>query len=401
MVYQTQETQAKEVIERLKNAGAESVCLWLHTSQLHPDNKNPNKMNMIAHLLKPLTDTTVCRLFFLHGGDILIIGTPDIRQKSDAYIDRIRRVLSTDAFVQSVGSDFMTTYCVLLHADLLLSALTSAKNDLPAQDITTVWPQVSEKANGVSVSDVMTNDVVLGLTPTAKQTICRLYFPDKNKLAGHLNMPLFSLTGQVWAECIRMIWKRNTDLFRHYNENPLPAFIYFNVSDITTSGFDLFMQNRTGKTIVCLSAEEILTNPNAFSAFKKLHANRVEWALIFTHGDNLSLIDFSKIKPNYICVPFFDGLTEQLPEKIHKNTVIITGLKSDKDLLDLLRNGFSYFQGPVVNLILGASCQQKCPYGDTCTDGLCQRIWTGKINQHQCVFPDFRNRFILDEQEGA
>ena len=140
---------------------------------------------------------------------------------------------------------------------------------------------------------------------------------------------------------------------------------------------------------------------DAFSALKKLHANRVEWALVFTHGDNLSLIDFSKIKPDYVCVPFFEGIVEQMPDKIKKNTVIITGLKSDKDLLDLLRCGFSYFQGSVVNLILGASCQQNCPYGDTCTDGLCQRIWTGKINQNQCVFPDFRNRFILDEQEGA
>ena len=401
MVYQTQEVQAKEVIERLKNAGAESVCLWLHTSQLHPDNKNPNKMNMIAHLLKPLTDTTVCRLFFLHGGDILIIGTPDIRQKSDVYIDRIRRVLSTDTFVQSVGSDFVTAYSVLLHADLLLSALASVKDDLPAQDIGDIWPQISERASVLFPTDVMTNDVVLGLTPTAKQTVCRLYFPDKNKLATGVQLPLFSLTGQVLSECIRMVWKRNVDLFRHYNENPLPAFVYFNVSDITEAGFDLFMQGRSGKTVVCLNAEEILTCADAFSALKKLHANRVEWALVFTHGDNLSLIDFSKIKPDYVCVPFFEGIVEQMPDKIKKNTVIITGLKSDKDLLDLLRCGFSYFQGSVVNLILGASCQQNCPYGDTCTDGLCQRIWTGKINQNQCVFPDFRNRFILDEQEGA
>ena len=65
MAYYTQETLAIQTIERLKNAGADSICLWLHTSQLEPENKNLNKMNMIVHLLNPLEKTTVYKLFFL------------------------------------------------------------------------------------------------------------------------------------------------------------------------------------------------------------------------------------------------------------------------------------------------------------------------------------------------
>lgn len=399
MVYQTQETQAQEVISRLKTAGVDSVCLWMHTSQLQAENKNPNKMNMIAHLLKPLGQMGGCRLFFLHGGDILIIGGADIQQKSEPFLDRVYRVLSHDTFIQSVGMDFYTIYPILMHADLLITALKSAKNNRPHRDMTLLWHTLTPKLETIMPQDVMTKDVILNLTPTSRQTVARLCVPDMEKLSGLLHMPTYLLSGQMRSACVQMIWHKNSDLSQYYNAHPLPAFIYFNMTDVLSDSFELFMKSRHQKTIVCLSAEEILTNEHSFDTLKKLHTLRVPWALHFTHGETVALIDFSKVKPEYVCVPFFEDLSDHIPMGLDKKRIIITRLKSDTHLLDLLRNGFSFFCGPIVDLLLGASCQQKCPYGDTCLPDLCQRIWTGKVSASQCVFPDFREKFILSEQE--
>ena len=70
-------------------------------------------------------------------------------------------------------------------------------------------------------------------------------------------------------------------------------------------------------------------------------------------------------------------------------------------LLTALKSGYSYFSGSVIDLILGTACQNHCPYGDTCTPDLCQNIWTDKIAPSQCVFADFRTKFIYEESEDV
>jgi hypothetical protein len=75
--------------------------------------------------------------------------------------------------------------------------------------------------------------------------------------------------------------------------------------------------------------------------------------------------------------------------------------ETQKMLLDALRLGYTYFSGKVLNLILGNACQKRCPYGDTCSEELCAQIWTGKASDTQCVFNDFRTKFIYEEQENT
>lgn len=402
MVYQTQEMLAKETINRLKTAGADTLCLWLHTSQLNAENKNPNKLNMIAHLLEPLSQTTICRQFFLQSGDILLIGTLDLETLVTPHIERIRCVLNDDAFVQTAGNDFFTAYPILTHSDLLISALSSVSSDIPTVDAHTLWEQITPKMETTPLTDVMSCDTVLCLTPQSRQTICKMFLPDIAKMAGQLHIPTATLTGTVKLGCIRQMFSRNSDLFEYYNTNVLPSFIYFNAFDITKAGFDLFMQARSQKTVVCLSAEEMLSDFSSFaSAIKKLNANRVSWALVFLYGENLGLVDFSRIKPEWICVPYCKKLLETLPAGLKKNNVILTHIDTDNALLETLKQGYRYFCGKVVNLILGAACQQHCPYGDTCATDLCRRIWTQKAPQKQCVFEEFRTRFILNETESA
>lgn len=401
-MYQTQETLAKETVQRLKNAGADSVCIWLHTSQLASENKNINKLNMITHLLKPLEKTTVYRLFFLRNNDILLIGTPDLPQAAEPHLERIQRVLSDDAFIQTAGKDFFTVYAILTHADLLMSALTSSDNLPVSFDNAVIWEKVAPRLKTLSALDALRPDTVLHLTPHQKQTVCRLFLPDYRKLTNALRLPANALNHTIAAECIRHIWTNNNELFRTYNTNPLPSFIYFNISDITTSGFDLFMQARTGKTVICLGAEELLSdNPNINSALKKLHSNRISWALTSFSGNTLTLIDYTKIKPDFVCWPCPVGLPAEIPVGLKKNKVILTHISSQETLLTALRAGYTHFSGKIIDLILGTACQKNCPYGDTCAPDLCQHIWTEKIPQTQCVFSDFRTKFIYDEHEDV
>lgn len=402
MVYQTQEMMAKDVIGRLKTAGADTMCLWLHTSQLSAENKNPNKINMIAHLLEPLTQATVCRAFFLQSKDILLIGSPDLETMAMPQIERIRRVLSDDAFVQSAGNDFWTAYPILTHSDLLISALGNASHEMPVVKAPSLWERLEPQLNAVQISEVVSVDTVLKLTPQNRQTVCKLYLPSQEKIASILRMPKIALNGIVGAGCIRQIWNRNSDLFNYYNSNVLPSFIYFNALDVMKSGFDLFMGAREQKTIICLSAEELLSDADDFMmAVKKMHVNRVSWALCFRYAENLDLIDFTKIRPDWVCVPYLDDFSNELPVGLKKEKIILTGVDVDSVLLEALRQGFSYFSGRVVNLILGTSCQQRCPYGDTCAQDVCRHIWTGKVSDKQCVFEEFRTRFILNECEDV
>ncbi len=399
-MYQTQETLAKETIIRLKNAGADSVCLWLHTSQLTAENKNINKLNMIAHLLKPLEKTTVYRPFFLCNNDILLIGTPDLPQSAEPQIERIRRVLSDDTFIQTAGRDFFTIYPILTHADLLVSALSSHNSTPVSFDNTTVWEQITPRLKSLSPIDVLRPRTVLHLTPQGKKTICRLYLPNRKKLTEALRLPPNALSGTIGVACIRHIWEQNDSLFQTYNANSLPSFIYFNVSDIIKAGFDLFMQARTGKTVICLSAEDILSdNPDTNKALKKLHANRVSWALTSLNSETWEWIDYTKIKPDFVCVPYSDTVSTDLPTGLKKDKIILTHIHSQEKLLDALRLGYSYFSGAVIDLILGSVCQKQCPYGDTCAPDLCKHIWTDKIPDTQCVFSDFRTKFIYEECE--
>lgn len=402
MAYHTQETLAIQTIERLKNASADSVCLWLHTSQLESENKNLNKMNMIVHLLKPLEKTTVFKPFFLQNGDILLIGAPNLPETAEPHIERIRRVLSDDPFVQNAGADFFTIYPILTHADLLINALSSSQMDLPPLDPSIIWKKISQPLGNLSPADVMIPQTVLRLLPDKKQTVCRLYLPDYQKIAEKVRMPIKTLDGAIGLQCVRTIWTKTNELCDTYNANPLPAFVYFNISDIIKSGFDLFMQARTGKTVICISGEEILSNhPDTNTALKKLHTNRVPWAIVFTHTDNLELFDFTKQKPTFVCLPCAETAPISLPNGLKKDQIILTNIHTQKMLLEALRTGYTYFSGKVVNLILGSACQKNCPYGDTCTEDLCSQIWTGKTADFHCVFNDFRTKFIYEEQDNT
>ena len=402
MAYHTQETLAIQTIERLKNASADSICLWLHTSQLESENKNLNKMNMIVHLLKPLEKTTVFKPFFLQNGDILLIGAPNLPEMAEPHIERIRRVLSDDPFVQNAGSDFFTIYPILTHADLLMNALSSSQMELPPLDPSVIWKKIAQPLGTLSPADVMTPQTVLRLMPDKKQTVCRLYLPDYQKIAEKLRMPIKTLDRAIGLQCVRTIWTKTNELCDTYNANPLPAFVYFNISDIVKSGFDLFMQARTGKTVICISGEEILSNhPDTNTALKKLHANRVPWAIAFTHADNLDLFDFTKQKPTFVCLPCSEIAPASLPNGLKKDQIILTNIHTQKMLLEALRTGYTYFSGKVVNLILGSACQKNCPYGDTCAEDLCSQIWTGKMADAHCVFNDFRTKFIYQEQDNA
>ena len=402
MAYHTQETLAIQTIDRLKNASADSVCLWLHTSQLESENKNLNKMNMIIHLLKPLEKTTVYKPFFLQNGDILLIGAPNLSEMAEPHIERIRRVLDDDPFVKNAGSDFFTVYPILTHADLLVNALSSSQMELPPLEPTIIWKKATQLLTDLSPAEVVSPQTVLRLMPDKKQTVCRLYLPDYQKIAEKLRMPVKTLDGAIGLQCVRTIWTKTNELCDMYNANPLSAFVYFNISDITKSGFDLFMQARTGKTVICISAEEILSNhPDTNSALKKLHANRVSWAIVFSHSENLDLFDFTKQKPTFVCLPCAQTPPSSLPNGLKKEQIILTNVHRQKVLLDALRIGYTYFSGNVTNLILGTACQKNCPYGDTCSEELCAQIWTGKTSDSQCVFNDFRTKFIYEEQENA
>lgn len=402
MAYHTQEALAIQTIERLKNAAADSICLWLHTSQLERENKNLNKMNMIVHLLSPLEKTTVYKPFFLQTGDILLIGAPNLPETAEPHIERIRRVLSDDPFVKSAGADFFTIYPILTHADLLVNALSSSQLELPPLEPSVIWKKISQPLSNLSPTDVMIPQTVLRLMPNKKQTVCRLYLPNYQKIAEKLRMPVKTLDGAIGLQCVRAIWNKTNELCDTYNANPLPSFVYFNISDIAKSGFDLFMQARTGKTVICVSGEEILSGqPDTNTAFKKLHANRVPWAIVFTHADNLDLFDFTRQKPTFVCLPCMDAPLSSLPNGLRKDQIILTNLNTQKVFLEALRLGYTYFSGKVVNLILGNACQKNCPYGDTCSEELCTQIWTGKAPDSQCVFSDFRTKFIYEEQENA
>ena len=400
MAYYTQETLAIQTIERLKNAGADSICLWLHTSQLENENKNLNKMNMIVHLLNPLEKTTVYKLFFLQSGDILLIGAPNLHEMAEPHIERIRRVLSDDPFVKNAGADFVTVYPILTHADLLTNALSSSQTELPPLDPSVIWKKIAPQLNNVSLAEMITPQTVLQVLPNLKKTTCRLYLPDYQKISEKLHLPLKTLDGGIGLQCVRLIWTKTNELCDIYNANPLPAFVYFNLSDIIKSGFDLFMQARTGKTVICINAEDILSNqPDINTALKKLHANRIPWAMTFTHADNLDLIDFTKQKPNFVCLPCTDMPPASCPTGLTKKQIILTNVHTEKILLEGLRLGYCYFCGKVINLLLGNACQKHCPYGDTCSEELCSRIWTEKVSDSQCVFGDFRNKFIYEEHE--
>ncbi|MBR5129659.1 MAG: hypothetical protein IKV03_00330 [Alphaproteobacteria bacterium] len=402
MVYQIQETMAIETIDRLKDAGVDSVCLWLHTSQLESENKNLNKMNMIVHLLSPLSKTSVYKLFFLQTGDILLIGSPNLTEMAQPHIERILRVLNDDPFIKNAGADFFTTYPILTHADLLVNALSSSQTEMPIFEASAIWRKILPTLETLSPADVMTPRTVLHLKPNLKQTICRLYLPDYQKISEKLRIPTKSLDGSIGLQCIRHIWKRTNELCDIYNKNPLASFVYFNISDIIKSGFDLFMQARTGKTIICINAEEILSHcPDTNTALKKLHANRIPWAITFTHTDNLELIDFTKIKPTFVCISCPENPPTSLPAGLKKTHIILTNINTEKVLLEALRLGYAYFSGKVINLILGNACQKHCPYGDTCAEDLCSQIWTEKTSDTHCVFSDFRTKFIYEEQENT
>lgn len=400
MTYQTQESQAKFVIGRLKSAGAGAECIWIHTAELQPENKNPNKMNMIAHLLTPLTQQGNCRAFFLNGKDILLIGLTGLANQCLPYIDRIRRVLADDPFIRTAGSDFFTVYPIETHADLLMSALSApmpAIQNHPADGF--MYETVLTGIKNIRLKDVLSASPILQLTPAVKKNIGLLYRLDFKKIAHQMSVPQNLLTGALRTLIRAEVFKNHdADL---YNDTPITSFIPFNPQEVTTETFDLFLRAGTGQTVICFSAESLLDRTPFTAALKKLHTDRLPMALYFENKTALPLMDFTKIKPDFVCVPYSDGLQNPLPAGLKAASVIVTDIETDKQLMNVLKWGYSLVQGKTPELILGALCQKNCPYGDTCAPGLCGGIWAGQTPAAQCVFPNFRTHYVFEERGDA
>lgn len=396
MTYQTQESQAKSLIERLKSAGFRADCVWIHTAQLQPENKNPNKMNMIAHLLTPLAQTYMCRVFFLNGGDILLIGRENLAVACAPYIERIRRVLADDAFIKTAGADFFTLYDVTAQADLLIAALSGPVPTMQQMSAQPLYECLLPAAGRLKAAETLSVSPVLQLTPTLKKSIGLLYYFDTAKAARRLHIPP-SLINGTWHGYMRTEVCRQTADYQLYSKNQ-PAFIPFGVEEITGEMFDLFLHTRSAPTIVCLSAETLLQGEGT-PALKKLHTHRQPFAVMFENATNFPVTDITKIKPDFIGVPYAELLAEPLPTGIKASSVIVTRIDTQDQLTNVLKWGYNLVQGKIPALIVGALCQRHCPYGDTCADQLCQRIWSGQMAPSQCVFPDFRAHYIFEEKE--
>lgn len=395
MNYQTPESLSKQIIARLSTSGIDATALWLHTSGLSAQNKIPTKLNMLAHLLAPVTSAIPARLVFLSNNDILLVGTRDLTTLSMPQIDRIKQVLSDDPFIKEEQAPFYTLYQLPEHAGNILSKLSDLTVPV-IQEKAPLFEQIQARLCEVPITEIVIQRGVLQLTPRVKKHVFNLYDMNMKKLIKTINSPdepSSWLISYFYKEAL----EKNMEQFDFYNQFMGSAFIPFCVSDITTKTFDVFMQAIQKPIFVCLAAEDILLNEEAFfAALDKLKRCGYAWCLTHATTDCFTLMNLNDLHPDFMCIPWDDALAK-MPLTYPKENIILTQITYEGDLTRALQSGFSLFQGKLISRILAHACRKACPYGDTCSSELCERVASLEVPTSQCVFPKFRSEFLYEE----
>lgn len=395
MTYQTPELLAKQVIDRLAASQVDGAAVWIHTAHLSPENRHPRKMNMLAHLLMPLTQSGSCRPFFLTNNDILLIGMIDLQTKILPIIEQMRGVLSDDAFVTQNPASFFTVFNLKTGRELLLSGLDTLSCTPPVQTQSDLYPQVQSIFKKKDLTLFVHRRPVLHLTPKLKKHTLTLCTPD---VAGLLNTT-------ITDTALLPAWMKDSfeaDVLTHLlemagflNEVQTPILLPINASNITTQAFDFFISHRTKPTYFLFDLSQSLNEKTLASAQKKCHSLRYKWGFMLQDAAQLSLIDFTKTGPDFIVMPALHLTPDILPAGLKKETVLLTHVDTDTTLFNALRAGFCLFEGTLPATLIGAGCQSACPYGDTCPSDLCAHIRTGKTPLSACVFPQFHHEYLF------
>lgn len=399
-MYQTPELLAKQVIDRLAASQLDGTAVWIYTAHLAPENRHPRKMNMLAHLLLPLTQSTKCRPFFLTNNDILLVGATDLTATVLPIIDHMRSVLSDDPFIEQNDTSFFTVFNIKSQRELLLSALnTVSAGTIPPVDMPDLYPLIQEILKKKDLTDFLCLRPLVRLTPTLKQQTATLCTPKIMALLKTSVSDTSLIPNWMPDTFKQMVYTQLLDTYGFLNTLGAPIFLPVNAADVTSLAFDFFIQHRKTPTIFLFSPTEMLDEKTLEAAQKKCHALRYKWGFLLEKADQLFLIDFTKTGPDYIVVPEADLTPEMLPEGLKKETVLLTNIQNDTALFNALRAGFSLFEGPLIASIIGSACQEKCPYGDGCASGTCARIHAGASPITACVFPTFRQEYIFSVEE--
>lgn len=402
MSYQTPEMLAKQVIERLSASQLDGRAVWIHTAPLAPENKHPRKMNMIAHLLIPLTKSTQCRPFFLTNNDILLVGTEALVSLCLPIIEQIKQVLSDDPFIAQNAHSFFTVFEIKTQKELLLSALTAliTKQKTDPLKTTDLYPIVQETFKKNNLIDFIHLRAVIHLTPQTKKQSMTLCTLDVNALLHRSFSDISMIPHWIKSAARTKTLSENLEHFAYYNNLKQQILLPVLPGDINTVAFDFFMQHRTTPTLLLFSISDFfLQEETTTAALKKCHTMRYKWGLILTNTTQLPLFDFTKISPDVVCVPGKDLTPDMLPAGLKKETIILTDIQSETPLFSALRHGFTLFEGSLIASLVGNACQKRCPYGDTCSAELCAQI-TSKIKPlSACVFPKFHQEYLFEEQE--
>lgn len=398
MTYQTPELLAKQTINRLISAKFDGTAVWIFTSHLTPENRHPRKMNMLAHLLMPLTNSGKCRPFFLTNNDILLVGDQTIATGALPIIDQMRGVLSDDPFIVQNGGAFFTTFSLSTQKELLLSGLDTLSCEPPAsKQIPDLYPLIQDILKKKDLTDFMPLHPVVRLTPTLKQQSGLLCLPNTQSLIKTAVADTALVPDWMRQSFNHTVRTHLLETFGFLNTFSGPILLPLNAADITTPAFDFFMGRRKTPTAFVFPLTDLLDEKIIEAAQKKCHSLRYKWGFILQNAAELSLIDFTKTGPDYIVLSGSDITPETLPVGLKKEIVLLMDIDTETKLFNALRAGFSLFSGPLITTLVGVACQEACPYGDTCTPGTCGRAHAGETSA--CAFPSFRQEYVFRVSE--
>lgn len=401
MSYLNKDLEAKHIIERLVSAPVPTKAVWIRASLLNAQNKHPGKIKMIGHLLAPLMQNTLCRLFFLTNNDILIIGKEDIALLCLPQIDRIKQVLSDDTFIKEHANSFFTIYDIKTQYSLLLNALSGLKPDESTLDNPALLECAATALKKNNVTNFIHFSPVICLTlKQKKETYLNVRINWKalyEKLGLQGDFP-----GWMAQTIQRLFYEKILDQPTHFQEHGVPLILPFNPCLITTEQFDFFCQNHKEPFFAAFDAPAILSDEKSFyAALKKLHKLHIPWALNCPNSLVFNVLDFSKLNPDLILMPLDDQTLHMSIQSILFKKIILTQTQNKADLIKALRQGFILFQGSLMSMIKADACQKTCPYGDACPTGLCAQIIQNKAPSNACVFSSYRTHFIFNETDLA